>query len=232
MPAAASPPPPAGPVFEGSQTLSSARSLTAEFLGDLTVTGRLIDCDLAVRRSLRGAGGGVCGGKIRASGDVTLGTLGDPQGVPTELVLGVEPPVPADLAHARRVLAEQQTAIQTMKQQIELLESNPEALDHAKREEVTLAMFDLPDLEGAAGKLAAVTDRANEKFGRDRGVDGTLLTIKTAVYPGVTLRVDGSPLTWTCSVEVPGPVGISIDAEGNLIAESDHQGRQVLCEAA
>ncbi len=206
-------------VFSGPLSIAKAAGLTAAFEGDLTVTQQLSDCELDISGSLNADGATIAGGSIRAHGQPTAGTLGSRDGAPTSITLCASQGPMEKLSAALKVLAEEQTAITSLQQRIALLEEDSSQFNHSEREEMTLAMFDMPDHEAAIQRLEALTTLAHERFGGGDAPAGVSLTVNTVLHAGVTVAFDGTDATWTCDTDMMGPLVIRLDDQGVMTAQ-------------
>ena len=214
-------------VFDGPLTLRSVTGLAALFRDRLTVNGGLENCNIETLGMLQAASATLVGGQLLAAGEVVVGTVGDAAGTPTEVILGATISAPDQLSFAQQVLNEEGAAVERTRDQIKLLETDAGQFDHTKREELTLAMFDMPDLESGMKTLQKLLGKAHQRFGSG-GQPTVSLTVKQTLHAGVTLRIDNSAMSWTCDEDLIGPVKIKLNDAGELIAESDAKGIQTL----
>ena len=228
MPDAQSPAPAFAPtVFDGPLTLRSVRGLTAEFADRLTVNGGLEDCRIEAYGVLHAPSASLVGGTVSAAREITVGLLGEGGGTATEVILGLTRSDTTEIASACEVFEEEHAAMTRTRDRIALLERDSAQFDHAEREALTLAMFDLPEIETSIDKLESLIKRAREKAGS--GAAGQVeMKVMQTLHVGVTLRVYGTDLAWACTEAMSGPVKISMNDEGALIAESDAKGLQIL----
>jgi len=215
-----SPPGPQDNVFLGPLSLAEATGLTAAFQGDVTVTHRLSGCHLQVGGRLDAGNATITGGSIQVDGDATVGALGSQDATPTRMTLCPTAGPSQQLAAALNVLTEEKAAIQTMQKRIAMLEEDASQFNHSEREEMTLAMFDMPDHESAIERLEQLTTLVEQRFGTG-GESGPSLHISKVLHAGVTIAIDGTDAQWTCETELHGPVRIQLNKDGAMIAESE-----------
>jgi len=208
-------------VFTGPLTIAEATGLTAEFRGDVTVTDQLSGCHLLIGGRLDAGTALVFGGSLRAEGQASVGTLGSPDGTPTRLTLLTAAGPAGKLAKALTVLTEENAAIEEMRKRIAMLEEDASQFDHSEREEMTLAMFDMPEHETAIERLKQLTSLAQERFGTTETDSGTSLSIAQILHAGVTVAFEGTDAVWTCQEDLVGPVRISLNDESSMTAESE-----------
>lgn len=205
-------------VFSGPLSIAKAAGLTAGFEGDLTVTEQLTDCHLDISGSLNADGATISGGSLRAHGQPTVGTLGTQGRAPTAITLCAPQGPLEQLSAALKVLTEEQTAITSLQQRIAQLEKDSSQFNHTEREEMTLAMFDMPDHEAAITRLEELTTLARERFGSDDAPQASL-TVTTVLHAGVTVAFEGTDATWTCDTDLMGPLVIRLDDQGVMTAQ-------------
>ena len=204
-------------VFSGPLGIAEATGLTAQFEGDVTVADRLLGCHLQIKGRLNAEKATVSGGSIRAEGEASVGSLGGQDAPPTRLTLLAASGPTAKLAGAMKVLAEESVAIETMQQRIDMLEDDASQFNHTEREEMTLAMFDMPDHQAAIKRLEELTQQAGERFGTETASAPTL-TVAQVLHAGVTVAFAESDAVWTCREDLTGPVQISVDDENVITA--------------
>ena len=208
-------------LFPAATTLATAGGLSAEFQNDLILTGSLRGCHIQVQGQLVADDAEIAGGVLHLCGPARVGTLGDPQATPTRIVIAATGGPDPKLAAALKVLEEERIAITTMRSQIAMLEDDSSQFDHTQREEMTLAMFDLPDQQAALDRLAKLAEAAQERFGADEG-DKPSFNVSGMIHRGVTIVFAdaGTGSTWTCEEELSGPLVVSAAADGTVTLAS------------
>ncbi len=222
---------PSSTVLVGPLSITRAAGLSALVQGDTAVTEGLADCDLTVHGQLAAGEATVVGGHLQVAGEATIGALGGPEGAPTRLTLHSASPGDDRLRTALSVFSEQKNAIETMQKRIAMLEEDAGQFNHSEREEMTLAMFDLPDHESAIDRLETLIAQARQQLGDDP-VPEPSLTICEAIHPGVTITFADSGSAWTCDTQRWGQTQIRLNEQGLLVAESEDGSRQTLRSAA
>jgi len=209
-------------VFDGPLELHAVSGLTAAFRGGLTARGAVRDCELEVDGVMRAAS--AIGGCLTARGRVELDELGDPAGTPTEVVL--ETPAggadasgtPASLVRARRVLAEEERALERTRERIERVEDGRAEPGVEARKAMALEVFDLPAAVEALETLRGLVARAGVRFGV--APETASVRVGVRVHPGVTVRVAGADRPWVCTQPLAGPLRLSPDGAGGVRMEA------------
>ena len=207
-------------VFAATTTLETAEELSAEFQEDLTLTGSLRDCHILVNGQLLAGDAEIVGGLLKLSGQAAVGSLGDPRATPTRVVIAAAASSNPKLAAALKVLEEERVAITTMRSQIAQLEADSSQFDHTQREEMTLAMFDLPDQQAALDRLAELAQAAQERFGSDEPQKPSL-SVSGKIHRGVTIEFADAGSSWTCEESMVGPYVVGVDADGTVTLASE-----------
>lgn len=205
-------------VFDGPQELHAVTGLTAAFRDGLTARGAVRGCELDVEGVMRAAS--AAGGRLTARGRVELDELGDPAGTPTEVVLDAPaggadaPEPPASLVRARRVLAEEERALERTRERIARVEGGGAEPGVEARKALTLEVFNLPAAEEALETLRGLVDRAGAMFGV--APEPASVRVGVRVHPGVTVRVAGADRPWVCTQPQAGPLRMSPDGTGGV----------------
>ncbi|MEN0020995.1 MAG: FapA family protein [Planctomycetota bacterium] len=207
--------------------INVGQSMHARFVGnaagqvgrDLTVDREIIGSRFTVGRELSIPNGSIFGGEHHVLRRVRVGTLGAENGTKTVIFLGSSPPYRGKVEAAQAELEKVTQRLSEKQQELEQLQAREQSLSASEKEELTEAMFALPELEAHRDKIAELTAELRESYEKLRL---PVLRIERALLPGVVICCDD--VSADVHTPVKGPVTISLNEHGNLVI-TDYNGK-------
>jgi uncharacterized protein (DUF342 family) len=194
-------------------------AVSLEVFGVLDVEREIINCSVVTHSGVRAPSAAFIGGSLVTGGPVEIAKLGSPAGVATRVEVGRAPlvePRRAELEDMIRAAQEQRDAVE--RDLRSLTETQRERDDDgvARRTELTNK---LAGIDERIERCRAALERVQDRVRTAKRVD---LLVRRAIHAR-TCFVFGDK-TYTVSRNLPGPVRIRCDAQGELVFRTGSAG--------
>jgi uncharacterized protein (DUF342 family) len=214
-------------------TLDCRRGLTAKTRGEVQVGGDLhavflntihgvvgrhlmvhrevMNCQLEVRGNVRSPRTAILGGKLSVAGCAEINELGSPNWKETDLVLGwsVRAGIDTRIAELRHAIGPKRAAYEQVK-------ALGKRATPAQRESLTELEFELWELEQELAKRHAELERHLKLAQEPLEQSNRWVLVHRAIHPKARIHLANEVVTF--SVDVRGPVRISLDPRDHLVA--------------
>ncbi len=214
-----------GGIIQRDEGLVSAHGdITAKFCegarlraeGHINITGGVVDSLIHCRQKLRVGQGAVVGGQAYARGGVEAATLGSGAGVPTEIILGIDPDVLHEVAQLREGLKSKRQAIEQIRAAVQPLMADLKRLTAPQRERATELMF---QADQAEAEVTEAEDKHAGMLAAARAKETPCVLVSKAIHRGVTVRIGHRKTTF--EMDVQGPIVIEkrkVDSTTEFVA--------------
>ncbi len=204
--------------------VASARGLTAEVRGDLHVEESLDGCRIEVRGTCHAEDAVVVGGELVCTNAASVGTIGA-DGMLTRVCVGFGSPPQDAIAHMLRRVDGFEREARARRAKLDALRTlDPSTLNPVQREELTVLMCDVPELEC---KVESLREKVSQFQSLSAGSTATL-TVRERIAPGSVLGIGGPEFQVVAPVD--GPVTLhcgetpTIESETGCVRLSEHAG--------
>ncbi len=206
-----------GMAARGKGRLKIARDCRAKYLDsvtgavgrDLLVSKEIVNCTLAVGRSLVGITCGVTGGELVVAGPVEIDTIGSESGVDTVVRLGVSPELESAAIGLSELIPQLETRCARGVARLEQLKAATNKLTARQAEEMTELEFESATGATQLAKVRATLDKLRSFAAARTSVQ---LVVHGRLHPGVKLFAG----RWTIeiSAEKKGPLKLTLGPKG------------------
>lgn len=186
--------------------------------GDLIIDREVVNCDLQINGQINAPNSSFIGGKLCATGQVKVASLGSPAGVRTTLILGQVPKLELFVGKLSPILQDLTGQRDKMLAKQKLLEALGDRATPAQREEQTEIFYEVSLIQTNWLRAKHAMDAMTNSIGVKRTID---MHVSRKLHAGVCILIDGQ--LYEIDQDVQGPIHLWLDANGQVVYKQGQQ---------
>ena len=171
--------------------------------GGVSIQRELMNCEVRTEGKLLASHATVIGGRLYAKEGVEVASLGSDAGMPTLVIVGIDPEVLAEAGRLDGEAAKRTEAVAKIRETVQPLLANQKRLSASQKERATELLYEADTMEEAT---TAIQERREQMLADATPQDNPYVLVSNTVYPKVTIQIGRRQTLF--HKELKGPVRI------------------------